>query len=156
MKKHIIWAALAATGMSAGPALAQGELDSTMGASDTPKAAALATDRNGDGMISRDEVTPGTNLANRFDDRDQNGDGMLTQDEYYLPQMGLGVNNADEIYREQQDGAPMQGMAPGGAGQDWATNPESDPVHRAQPGHGDGGSMARSDAGGAGGEGGGG
>jgi len=108
MKKHIIWAALAATGMSAGPALAQGELDSTMGASDTPKAAALATDRNGDGMISRDEVTPGTNLANRFDDRDQNGDGMLTQDEYYLPQMGLGVNNADEIYREQQDGAPTK------------------------------------------------
>lgn len=42
-------------------------------------------DSNGDGVIQRDEVTPGSQLARRFDRRDTNHDGQLTRDEYYLP-----------------------------------------------------------------------
>lgn len=42
-------------------------------------------DSNGDGVIQREEVTPGSQLAKRFDRRDVNHDGQLTRDEYYLP-----------------------------------------------------------------------
>ncbi|HET8881229.1 MAG TPA: hypothetical protein VFM56_03560 [Solimonas sp.] len=53
-------------------------------AAGTPSAP-LWTDKNGDGIIQRDEVTPGSQLARRFDTRDRNHDGQLTPDEYYLP-----------------------------------------------------------------------
>lgn len=51
----------------------------------TTPSAQLWTDKNGDGIIQRDEVTPGSQLAKRFDTRDKNHDGQLTSDEYYLP-----------------------------------------------------------------------
>jgi len=51
----------------------------------TAPASELWTDKNGDGIIQRDEVTPGSQLDKRFATRDKNGDGQLTQDEYYPP-----------------------------------------------------------------------
>ncbi|NKF23439.1 hypothetical protein [Solimonas marina] len=42
-------------------------------------------DKNHDGIIQKDEVTPGSQLARRFDTRDTNHDGQLTSDEYYMP-----------------------------------------------------------------------
>ena len=45
----------------------------------------LWVDKNGDGIIQRDEVVPGSQLEKRFATRDKNGDGQLTNDEYYLP-----------------------------------------------------------------------
>lgn len=45
----------------------------------------LWVDKNGDGIIQRDEVAPGSQLEKRFATRDKNHDGQLTQDEYYLP-----------------------------------------------------------------------
>ncbi|WP_028079207.1 hypothetical protein [Solimonas soli] len=51
----------------------------------TAPAGALWTDKNGDGIIQRDEVTPGSQLDKRFNARDKNHDGQLTQDEYYPP-----------------------------------------------------------------------
>lgn len=45
----------------------------------------LWTDKNGDGIIQRDEVTPGSQIDKRFKTRDKNNDGQLTSDEYYPP-----------------------------------------------------------------------
>ncbi|NGY03412.1 hypothetical protein [Solimonas terrae] len=58
----------------------------TVGAPEaTAPADQMWVDKNGDGIIQRDEVTPGSQLAKRFDTRDANHDGQLTSDEYYLP-----------------------------------------------------------------------
>lgn len=56
-----------------------------VGAPDMAPQGKLWTDKNGDGIIQRDEVTPGSQLEKRFDTRDKNHDGQLTSDEYYLP-----------------------------------------------------------------------
>lgn len=40
-------------------------------------------DKNGDGLIQKDELAPGSQLAKRFETRDANHDGTLTRDEYY-------------------------------------------------------------------------
>lgn len=45
----------------------------------------LWVDKNGDGIIQRDEVVPGSQIENRFATRDANKDGQLTQDEYVAP-----------------------------------------------------------------------
>lgn len=42
-------------------------------------------DKDGDGCLSRSEVTPGDQLDKRFSARDANGDGKLCKDEYYAP-----------------------------------------------------------------------
>lgn len=42
-------------------------------------------DKNGDGIIQRDEVTPGSQIEKRFKTRDANNDGQLTPDEYFPP-----------------------------------------------------------------------
>ncbi|WP_028006502.1 hypothetical protein [Solimonas flava] len=51
----------------------------------TAPASELWVDKNGDGIIQRDEVVPGSQLDKRFERRDTNHDGQLTQDEYYPP-----------------------------------------------------------------------
>ncbi|MDM4770272.1 hypothetical protein [Solimonas sp. SE-A11] len=43
------------------------------------------TDSNGDGLVQKSEVKPGSQLDKRFSRRDTNGDGVLSKDEYYLP-----------------------------------------------------------------------
>lgn len=42
-------------------------------------------DANGDGIVQKSEVKPGSQLEKRFATRDKNGDGVLGKDEYYLP-----------------------------------------------------------------------
>jgi len=46
-------------------------------------ASGMWTDSNGDGVIDRAEVAPGSQLAQRFSTRDKNNDGRLSDDEYY-------------------------------------------------------------------------
>ncbi|HSW12036.1 MAG TPA: hypothetical protein VLI06_04305 [Solimonas sp.] len=43
------------------------------------------TDANGDGLVQKSEVKPGSQIDKRFAIRDKNGDGILGKDEYYLP-----------------------------------------------------------------------
>ena len=56
----------------------------TVGApANTSPVSAMWVDKNGDGLIQKDEVIPGTQLAKRFDTRDANHDGTLSRDEYF-------------------------------------------------------------------------
>jgi hypothetical protein len=58
----------------------------TVGAPEgTAPTSQIWVDKNGDGIIQRDEVAPGSQLDKRFNTRDKNHDGQLTQDEYYPP-----------------------------------------------------------------------
>jgi len=41
-------------------------------------------DANGDGLLEASELEPGSQLAHRLKTRDKNGDGMLGRDEYYF------------------------------------------------------------------------
>ena len=88
MKKHLVFSIFTTLVLSSGVAYAQVE---TEPADTAPAAKDLATDKNGDGKITRDEVTPGSSMAKRFDERDKNRDGALTQDEYFMPP-GTGGN----------------------------------------------------------------
>lgn len=80
-----IWSALLAAGLCFA-AHAQ-----TSGTMEVPGATAASnsilkkewTDKNGDGLIQKDELAPGAQLSKRFDTRDANHDGTLTRDEYY-------------------------------------------------------------------------
>jgi hypothetical protein len=57
----------------------------TVGAPEgTDPTTSMYVDANGDGLIQRAEVKPGTQLAKRFDTRDKNHDGVLSSDEYYV------------------------------------------------------------------------
>ena len=78
-------AAFAGTGVLPGHSLdAPGA--ATVGAPPgTAPTSALWNDKNGDGIVQRDEVVPGSQLDKRFATRDANKDGQLTQDEYYPP-----------------------------------------------------------------------
>jgi hypothetical protein len=89
MNKTWMSTMIAAAILASGSAYAQ----STAAPETTPPAKDLAEDRNHDGVITRDEVKPGTNLAKRFDQRDTNHDGKLSQDEYYMPP-GSGANES--------------------------------------------------------------
>lgn len=42
-------------------------------------------DKDGDGCLSKSELTPGSQLEKRFATRDANGDGRLCKDEYFFP-----------------------------------------------------------------------
>lgn len=46
---------------------------------------APGVDADGDGCLSKSEVTAGGQLDKRFSTRDANGDGKLCKDEYYFP-----------------------------------------------------------------------
>lgn len=50
-----------------------------------PASKAQATDANGDGKLTKSELTPGTRIAQRFEALDLNHDGVLTQNEYVAP-----------------------------------------------------------------------
>jgi hypothetical protein len=152
MKMQLMLAALAAAGFAATPAVAQTSANPVQ--QSTP-AKDLATDRNGDGLISRDEVTPNTNLARRFDERDANKDGVLSSDEYYMPPgtspNPTGMNHPTGSGAAQQPSpkaAPLQGMAPGGGKQG-----EGGAQVHAKPTSGSGGASSSTATGGAGGDG---
>jgi hypothetical protein len=70
---------------AAGSALADGTITSVPNQPVVIHTDHLYTDTNGDGMIQKSEVVPGSQLEKRFDYRDTNHDGVLTKDEYYLP-----------------------------------------------------------------------
>lgn len=69
------------------PNLIGGLLGGAIGQTPVPDSAKAGRwgDKNGDGIIQKDEVTPGSQLEKRFATRDKNGDGQLSPDEYYLP-----------------------------------------------------------------------
>lgn len=63
--------------------------DATVGApGGTPATESFVKDENGDGLIQRSEIKPGSQLDRRFETRDKNRDGVLSPDEYYLPKGG--------------------------------------------------------------------
>jgi len=120
MRKTWMLTAVTAAILASGSAWSQGPGTPEM----TPPAKTLAEDKNHDGVITRDEVKPGTNLAKRFDERDADHDGKLSQDEYFMPPgtgaNESGMNNPSGTGPAQQPsskGSPVQGMAPGGADQ---------------------------------------
>lgn len=49
------------------------------------KVSVPGVDKDGDGCLSKSEVTPGGQLDKRFETRDTNGDGKLCKDEYFMP-----------------------------------------------------------------------
>ena len=73
--------ALLMLGMVAGPAQAQ----SYEGRISIDKVSVPGVDKDGDGCLSKSEVTPGGQLEKRFATRDANGDGKLCKDEYFAP-----------------------------------------------------------------------
>jgi len=80
--------ALLVIGGMAGNAIAQTAPAPSTGvpgasAATNPKISAAWTDKNGDGLIQKDELAPNSQLYKRFDTRDTNHDGTLTRDEYY-------------------------------------------------------------------------
>lgn len=42
-------------------------------------------DKDGDGLVCKNELSPGSQLYSRFATRDSNGDGCLSKDEYWMP-----------------------------------------------------------------------
>ena len=68
-------------------ALAQPPAGAAVGQTPVPGSAKAGRwdDKNNDGIIQKDEVTPGSQLEKRFATRDKNGDGQLSPDEYYVP-----------------------------------------------------------------------
>ena len=52
---------------------------------DTSAVEVPGVDKDGDGCLSKSEVTPGGQLDKRFATRDANGDGKLCKDEYFFP-----------------------------------------------------------------------
>ncbi|MGQ0528584.1 MAG: hypothetical protein ACT4PG_01965 [Panacagrimonas sp.] len=60
--------------------------DSTFRKADDLSAVSVpGVDKDGDGCLSKTEVTPGGQLDKRFSTRDANGDGKLCKDEYFTP-----------------------------------------------------------------------
>jgi len=82
MKKSLLMSASLA-GMLCSPLLLA-QVGSTSVAP-APASKAQATDANGDGKLTKSELTPGTRTAQRFDDLDLNHDGVLSQNEYIAP-----------------------------------------------------------------------
>ncbi len=87
MKAKIVVSVLAGMGLmvSAGMSVAQGDETTYTGSDDKSRVKVPAVDKDGDGCISKDEVTPGGQLEKRFPTRDANKDGKLCKDEYYTP-----------------------------------------------------------------------
>ncbi|MGQ0697852.1 MAG: hypothetical protein ACT4PZ_06360 [Panacagrimonas sp.] len=89
MKSKILSAAL----VSAGLVLCVGSVSAQEGevggvflkAGDNSQVKVPGVDKDGDGCLSKAEVTPGGQLDKRFPTRDTNGDGKLCKDEYYTP-----------------------------------------------------------------------
>ncbi len=52
-------------------------------ASGNPVLSKIWTDKNGDGMIQKEELAGDSQLYKRFETRDTNNDGTLTKDEYF-------------------------------------------------------------------------
>ncbi len=52
---------------------------------DTSAVEVPGVDKDGDGCLSKSELTPGGQLDKRFATRDANGDGRLCKDEYFFP-----------------------------------------------------------------------
>mgnify|MGYP001615528598 CR=1 FL=1 len=76
--------------LASGKVLAAGETTSYPASNVAAVTAATASsklwvDKNGDGIIQRDEAVPGSQIEKRFATRDANKDGQLTQDEYFAP-----------------------------------------------------------------------
>lgn len=86
LKPLLLCATLA--GLLGSPLLVSAQVGATSVAP-APSAKAQATDKNGDGKLSKDEVEPGTSIAQRFDDLDLNHDGALTQNEYVSPSASI-------------------------------------------------------------------
>ncbi len=86
MKKSLLMSATLA-GLLCSPLLLA-QVGSATAAPTTPNKA-QATDKNGDGKLTKSELTPGTRTAQRFEDLDLNHDGMLTQNEYVVPSASI-------------------------------------------------------------------
>ncbi len=52
-------------------------------AASNPVISKIWTDKNADGMIQKEELSPDSQLYKRFATRDANKDGTLTRDEYF-------------------------------------------------------------------------
>lgn len=87
MKTKYVVSLLAASGLLVGASslMAQESETTYTGPEDKSRVKIPAVDKDGDGCISKGEVTPGGQLEKRFGTRDANGDGKLCKDEYYTP-----------------------------------------------------------------------
>lgn len=75
--------AAAGTGTLPGASLDRPGADTVGAPPGTDPTTSMWTDANGDGLIQKSEIKPGTQLEKRFATRDANKDGTLTRDEYY-------------------------------------------------------------------------
>ena len=73
-------------GLALGSSLASAQVwDDPFAKHDTSAVDVPGVDKDGDGCLSKSEITPGSQLEKRFSTRDANGDGMLCKDEYFFP-----------------------------------------------------------------------
>ena len=87
MKSNVVMCVLAGFGLLAGASAVVAQTDDSIfrKAGDTSAVTIPGTDKDGDGCLSKSEVTPGGQLEKRFATRDANGDGKLCKDEYFTP-----------------------------------------------------------------------
>ena len=88
MNRSVLMSAALVSGLLCSPLLSA-QAGSPTAVPSAPSTTAQATDANGDGKLSKSEVTPGTSVAQRFDDLDLNHDGVLTQNEYVVPSASI-------------------------------------------------------------------
>ena len=87
MKSNIGVCVLAGFGLLVGSAAVTAQTDdgTFRKAGDLSAVTVPGVDKDGDGCLSKTEVTPGGQLDKRFATRDINGDGKLCKDEYFTP-----------------------------------------------------------------------
>jgi hypothetical protein len=73
----------AGTGTLPGASLDRPGSDTVGAPPGTDPTTSMWTDTNGDGLMQKSEVKPGSQMEKRFSTRDANKDGTLTRDEYY-------------------------------------------------------------------------